>query len=64
MVAITGKPFKFHINKDPGTSGITLDQVIAHRLYDELLDSKDHYAPDVHLWMDATRRGKDGRAVR
>jgi hypothetical protein len=48
-------------NVNPGHSKITVEGMMNHRVYDHLMDSKEHYALDYHLWIRARRTNKHGK---
>lgn len=55
LVFASGTPMNLHLNMAPTRPNETIDQIIAHKLYDELMDSEDHYAKDYKLWLRALK---------
>lgn len=50
-----------HINKGDAPSQINMDRLLAHELFDDLMDSEWHYGPDFVLWGDAEKTNREGR---
>jgi hypothetical protein len=48
-------------NRRPPNSNITDDQIISHKLFVELLESPDHFGPDMQLWVRSQRTNEDGQ---
>jgi hypothetical protein len=57
-LGMTGKALR--INQAPVQRPFTMDQLISHEAYDELMDSINHYGPDIKLWLDALKRNSLG----
>lgn len=53
----------YHMNRSPLGTRFGLQQIMDHKLFDELLDSEHHYKPDLALWIEAQRTNEDGEAV-
>lgn len=54
-----GKPQTYHKNRDRNPSKFELDQIIDHKLYDDIMEQ--HFKPDFHLWRKACNSSEDGR---
>jgi hypothetical protein len=50
-----------HINKAPPVSDLSIDQIVGHKMFDELIESEYHYKPDMALWIEAKRTNEDGQ---
>lgn len=62
MSFIMGCTVGTHLNNSEGKpQPVNMDQLIEHKLFDDLMESPDHYKLDYKLWLDADKRKKDGK---
>jgi len=44
----------------PDVDPLMMDEIMDHFMFDDLMESDDHYGPDFQLWLRALRTDKEG----